>query len=109
VTAVRFLLDEHVDHAVALGLRRRGVEARTLHDLGRRALSDESHVEWAREHRWVIVTADDDYLRIASRTLHAGIVFYRDDRATIGTLIHGLERLAAEETLESMADSRRFV
>lgn len=109
MTAVRFLLDEHVDKAVAEGLRRRGIDARTVHELGRRGLPDESHVDWAWANGWVIVTGDRDYLRIASRRQHGGIVFYRRRRATIGGLVRGLERILESETLESMRDEQRYL
>jgi hypothetical protein len=109
VTAVRFLLDEHVYGAVASGLRRLGVEAQTVHEAGRRGLSDELHIEWARERRWVIVTGDDDYLRIGAATRHAGIAYYVRNEMTIGDLIRALLSIAETDTLESVVDAVRFL
>jgi len=109
VTAIRFLLDEHVYGAVASGLRRRGVEAQTVHEAGRRGLSDESHIEWARARRWVIVPGDDDYLRIDATTPHAGIAYYVRNEMTIGDLIGALLSIAETDTLESIADAVRFL
>jgi hypothetical protein len=109
VTAVRFLLDEHVYGAVALGLRRRSIDVQTVHEAGRRGLSDESHVQWAQEHRCVIVTGDDDYLRIGSTTRHAGIAYYVRDKTTIGSLIRALVDIAESDTLETIDNEVRFL
>ena len=46
--AVRFHLDEHVDEAIALGLRRRGIDVSTTVEAGLMAATDLEHVQFAR-------------------------------------------------------------
>jgi predicted nuclease of predicted toxin-antitoxin system len=103
VTAVRFLLDEHVERAVAVPLRSSGVEAATVPELGRGGQPDEMQMRWAAAEGWVIVTGDRDFLRLANADAsHAGIVFYIRRHASIGLLVRGLLDLDRTESAESM-------
>ena len=43
---MRFHLDENVDHAVAGGLRQRGIDVTTANDAGLTQASDEAHLEY---------------------------------------------------------------
>ena len=60
-----FHLDEHIDPAIADGLRRRGVDVTTTLGAGLRGAADEEHVAFARAQGRVIVTQDSDFLRIS--------------------------------------------
>ena len=74
--AVRFYLDEHVGHAIAKGLRRRSIDVLTLREASMLGASDEEHIAFARRQGRVIVTYDDDFLRLAAEVPdHAGIVY----------------------------------
>jgi antitoxin component of RelBE/YafQ-DinJ toxin-antitoxin module len=44
---IRFHLDENVSHAVAAGLRRRGLDITTAVEIGLRAASDEEQLAFA--------------------------------------------------------------
>jgi len=104
MTAVRFMLDEHMDRAVASGLRLRGVAAQTVHELGRRGAEDIDHLRWAHAQSWVMVSGDEDFLRLVDRiTGHAGLVHYRRTQFTVGLLVRRLAAVAGVETLESMS------
>jgi predicted nuclease of predicted toxin-antitoxin system len=104
MTAVRFMLDEHIDRAVASGLRRRGVAAQTVHEIGRRGVGDEEHLRWAFAQGWVIVSGDEDFLRLVrGAPNHAGLVYYQRTRFRIGSLVRRLHAIATAETLESMS------
>jgi hypothetical protein len=46
---MRFHLDEHVDFAIARGLRRRGIDVTTTVDAGLRTASDLRHIEFGRQ------------------------------------------------------------
>ncbi len=75
-TRLRFHLDEQVDSAIAIGLRRHGIDVTTTVEAGLRTQVDEAHLEFARQEQRVIVTHDDDLHRIASRTSeHPGIAY----------------------------------
>jgi hypothetical protein len=103
VTALRYLLDEHVGPAVASGLQRRGVEALTVQNAGRRGESDDSHMVWAMAQGWVIVTNDRGFLAMAQGMLdHSGLVFCAQRKYDVGGMVRELEGLAHSETLESM-------
>ena len=103
MTALRYLLDEHVGPAVAAGLHRRGVEALTVQAAGRRGASDDSHMAWALAQGWAIVTNDRGFVAAARRTLdHGGLVFCAQRKYDVGSMVRELEALARTETIESM-------
>lgn len=70
-----FHLDEHIDHAVALGLRQRGIDVTTTTDAELLGASDEQQLEFARQSGCVLLTQDSDLLRLHQQGIHhAGIV-----------------------------------
>jgi len=72
---MQFLLDEHMPRAIADGLRRRGVDVRTISEAGLRSAADEEILVWAAAHRYVLVTSDSDFLRLHRQVDHNGIVW----------------------------------
>lgn len=64
---IRFQLDEHVPHAVAQALRRRGVDIVTTVEAGLLAASDIEHVLRAYVEGTIVVTHDPDFLRLHER------------------------------------------
>jgi predicted nuclease of predicted toxin-antitoxin system len=62
---IRFHLDEHVPHAIAEGLRRRGIDVTTTVEAGLRSATDDVHLAYAVEQRRVVVTNDPDFLVLA--------------------------------------------
>ena len=87
---IRFHLDEHVDPAIASALRRAGIEVTTTTEAGLRTKEDQAHLEFARLDARVIVTRDQDFLRVAAQmTDHCGIVFYTA-RQSMREIIEGL-------------------
>ncbi len=61
---LRFHLDEHIDTAIADGLRRRGIDVTTTAEAGLRGAGDEAHVAFALSEGRVLVTNDADFLRL---------------------------------------------
>lgn len=87
---IRFHLDEHVDPAIAIALRRAGIDATTTIEAGLRTKDDEAHLRFARTEERVIVTRDQDFLRFAAqKSDHGGIVFYTANQS-IREVIEGL-------------------
>ena len=87
---IRFYLDEHVARAVALGLRRRGIDVLTIQEAGLASESDLNHLAFAAAQGRVIYTQDDDFLRLhAEGVSHAGLV-YAHRRMPVGDVIRGL-------------------
>lgn len=73
---IRFHLDEHIDSAIADGLRRRGIDVTTTVEAKLRTDEDDAHLAFARTEARVIVTHDADYLRMHQRGIaHAGIAY----------------------------------
>ncbi len=54
---IRYLLDEHVPHAIAIGLQRRGVEAITLADAKLLGKTDSEIIAYALTQSYVIYTS----------------------------------------------------
>ena len=88
---IRYYADEQVPGAVVQGLRRRGVDVRTVTEAGLLGASDEEHLAFARQEGRVLFTQDDDFLRLhAAGVPHGGIVYVHQQRAGIGEMIAGL-------------------
>lgn len=107
---IRFLLDEHIDSAVANGLRRRGVDVLTIQDSDRRGLSDADQLAFAKLEGRVIVTFDSDFLAIAQRSKeHGGIVWCPASKHSIGQLIMALMFVNAVLTSEDMQNHIEYL
>jgi hypothetical protein len=44
---IKFHLDENVSNAIALGLKRRGIDVTTMNEVGLIGVSDEEQIEFA--------------------------------------------------------------
>lgn len=72
---VRYHLDEHIDPAVAAGVRGRGIDVTTASDAGLLGADDEEHLRFAVVAERAILTHDEDFLVLHSRAWpHYGIV-----------------------------------
>lgn len=90
--AIRFHLDEHVDTAVAEGLRRRAIDVTTTVDADLLGEDDLVHLSYARAEGRVIFTNDPDFLRLHDQGVqHSGIVYCHQQSRSIGEVIRGLE------------------
>jgi len=88
---IRFHLDEHVPHAIAEGLRRRGIDVTTTVEAGLRSATDDVHLAYAWEQQRVIVTNDPDFLVLAQEDRpHMGIAYCDQGRRSIGEMIRRL-------------------
>jgi hypothetical protein len=89
---VRFHLDESVDPRVAVGLRRLGADVTTSQEVGLLHASDAEQMSYLLRERRAILTQDADFLRSAAAGVdHPGILFYEDQRRTIGDVIRGAQ------------------
>jgi hypothetical protein len=80
-----------MDHAIANGLRRRGIEVTTTTDAGLLGADDDAHIEFALRQGRVIVTNDPDFLDFANQsTDHAGIAYCPRSARSIGNIIRYL-------------------
>lgn len=105
----KFLTDEHISNAVALGLRARGIDASTAAEAVQLGALDPALLSFARNEGRVLVTADADHLRLAaSGAHHAGILFASRD-ASIGILIGRAMLIAEVLTAEEMSNRVEFL
>ena len=92
---MKFYLDEHIPKGVIEGLRRRGVDVLTVQEADRLGDSDEKQLAFATREGRVLVTFDDDFLRLdAAGIPHTGIVFSQTGRQTVGEFIESLMLIA---------------
>lgn len=88
---MRFHLDEHVAHAIAEGLRRRGIDVSTTIDADLLSAPDEDHLSFALQERRVIYTQDADFLRNAANdSNHYGVVYCPHGKRSFGDVIRFL-------------------
>jgi predicted nuclease of predicted toxin-antitoxin system len=92
---IRFHLDENVDHAIAHGLRLRGLDVTTTADARLIGATDPQHITFALEHQRVIFTQDQDFLRRhAAGDEHTGIVYSQQGIHSIGEIVRFLHFLS---------------
>lgn|SRR5262249_55579874 len=88
---VRFHLDEHISSAIALALRRRGIDVTTTAEAGMLGAEDIAHLDFARKSGRVMVSNDDDFLRLHANSYpHAGIAYCKQGARSVGEMIHTL-------------------
>lgn len=56
VKKIRIYTDENVSNAIAKGLRRRGIDARSCHEIGNNGLKDIEQLDYAYKNEFVIFT-----------------------------------------------------
>jgi predicted nuclease of predicted toxin-antitoxin system len=63
-----FLLDEDLPPAAARIARGLGIEAHSVHELGRTGHGDEDQLDFATSRQWIMVTRNrDDYIELTTR------------------------------------------
>jgi predicted nuclease of predicted toxin-antitoxin system len=106
---VKYYTDEHVSRAVIRGLRARGVDVVTTPEAGMMSATDEEHLEFAFREGRVLVTQDEDFLKLhAAGIEHAGIV-YAHQSDSIGEVIRGLMLIQQVLLAEEMRQQVEFL
>ncbi len=107
---IRYHLDEHVDRAVAEGLRRRGVDVTTTAETELEGASDEKQLAFAQTQGRVFVTRDRHFLIMHGQGVpHEGIVYWHSKRQDIGQLVLDLVLLWRAVGAEEMPGRAEFV
>ncbi len=114
MSRINIYLDESVDVAIAVGLKRRGVEAFTARDAGELGITDEEQLTFANEIKAAVFTHDSDFLQIAAGWIeegkkHHGIIYSHQKRYTIGECIRRLKFLTTVLTMEDMIRHIEFL
>ena len=107
---IPFHLDESVNHAIAQGLRSRAVDVTTTTDAELLQAPDSAQIAFAASQGRVLVTHDDDFLRLhAQNQEHAGIAYCHQSKYDIGELIHMLLLLSSCYSSEEMTGRIEFL
>jgi predicted nuclease of predicted toxin-antitoxin system len=106
---LRFHLDESVNPAIAEGLRLRGIDCTTSREAGLLGASDPEQLAFATSQQRTLVTTDDDFLALASRHPHAGILYWHQERRSIGEVIRRIVRLWEQSTSEAIRNQVMFL
>lgn len=107
-------MDEHVNRAVTVGLRRRGFDVLTVQEDGRIGASDLVVLDRAPELGRVLFSQDDDLLAEASRRQaggvpFCGVVYGHQRRLTVGEAVRELELIARAATAEELVSQVLFL
>ena len=107
---IRFHLDEHIHPGIAIGLRARGIEVSTTPDVRLSGQDDVDHLEFCRRDSRVIVTHDDDFVKLhAQISDHRGIVYCHQTKYGIGELLRLLLLVHACYDQEGMRGRIEFL
>ncbi|MGH2534404.1 MAG: DUF5615 family PIN-like protein [Thermomicrobiales bacterium] len=91
MSKIRFQFEEHISHAVADALRKQGVDVRTATEAGLLSTPDAVILTRASAEGRVVVTHDDDFLRLGNEPQpHAGIAYCAQRARSIGELVEAL-------------------
>jgi len=107
---LRFYLDENVQVAVAVELKKHGIDAVTVRDLGLLGDDDLSHLRRAAEQDRVLCTYDKDFLRLAADGVeHAGIIFGLKEIHTIGRWVNRLKNMHENYVMADMQNHVEYL
>lgn len=107
---IRYHLDEHMDTAVAVGLRRRGIDVTTTVEAGLMRASDPQQIAFAIAEGRVFVTRERGiFAAMGQVSSHPGIAIARSGRRTIGPTVLALARLHRTVTAEEMVDQIEYL
>jgi predicted nuclease of predicted toxin-antitoxin system len=107
---IRYHLDEHIDFAVAQGLRRRGIEVTTTADAGLLGAGDPDHLAFAVANGRVLFSNDPGFLRLHDQGVeHPGIVYCHQQSRSIGEMIRALELIWEILEPEEMQNRVEFI
>ena len=107
---IRYHFDEHIQSAIARELRLRGIDITTTVEVRLRTKSDESQLAFASREGRVLVTYDDDFLKLAvTHANHSGIAYCNQTKYSIGQILEILLLMYEVYTSEDMMGRVEFL
>lgn len=97
-----FLADEHVKRAYIKALRANGFEVVAVSEGENTGESDQHHLQSAKENGQVILTNDDDFVRLAAEIEHTGIIFYSDQSHQPSAFVTAIRRISRHLSPDEM-------
>jgi hypothetical protein len=94
---LKFYFDTHISKQVALQLRQKGVDVMRCEEVGMATADDETHLEYAAQQNYVLITVDKGFRDRAFEWLangkeHAGVIIVHPDlkgKAGVGQVVEG--------------------
>lgn len=99
---LRFFADEHVKSAYVTILRSSGYEVSAVDRDYESGARDDEHLERCRHERRVIITNDDDFVRLAENRPHAGVIRYEKQSHSPREFLRAIRRIDEFFTPEEM-------
>ncbi len=107
---IRFHLDEHISIQIAAGLRRRNIDVTTTAEAGLLGATDMAQLDFTGSSERVLVTQDDDFLRLhAQGVAHAGIAYCQQQSMSGGEMLRRLILIHDLLSPEEMAGRVEFL
>ncbi len=109
-----FYMDHHAHRSITEGLRRRGIDVVTAFEDGSEEKDDEALLERATVLGRILVSQDDDLLKIAtqrqrSSRVFAGVAYAIQQHIDIGGTVEYLELIAHLKTADEMRNSVEYI
>lgn len=106
---IRLYADENVSRLIIRGLQLRGIDVISTKQAGMLGASDLEQLEFSVKSDRVILTQDDDLLKLHARGIsHKGII-YSHQTSTIGDVIRGVLLIHQVLTMNEMANHVEFI
>lgn len=107
---IKFHLDENIELAVAKGLRIHGIDVTTTPEQKLIASVDEDQLAYATKQGRLLITKDNDFLKIARLTTdHTGIAYTPQHTLTTGQIVRALKRIYDEKTPEQIQGTVTYI
>jgi hypothetical protein len=107
---IRCHLDEHMATAIAIGLRRRGIDVSTTSEAGLLGFSDAEQIAFATGEQCVFVTRERGIAaEVPAGFSHTGIAIARSGRRHIGPTVLALAHLHRTTQSEQMVDRIEYL
>lgn len=98
-----YLADENVRRELVTALRLNGYEAVYVEDYGK-GDSDEEILRRALRDQLVILTNDDDFVKLAQKREHAGIIRFKNQTIDPGKFVRAIRTIEEHYSREEMFD-----
>lgn len=93
MTQLSFLADEHVKRSYVHALRANGFEVIAVVEGNETGQRDNIHLDRSSQQNLVVLTNDDDFVRLAQERPHAGVVFYSDQNHEPSEFVTAIRRI----------------
>jgi predicted nuclease of predicted toxin-antitoxin system len=103
VSDIRFQLDEHMQSAIAVQLRRRGIDILTADEALLRGAADTAYFAYSLETGRVLVSFDRHFAQLHNRQIgHAGVVYFPRGNRSVGEVVEALLLVREVYTADEM-------